>query len=127
MFARPTQDQAKRSEGKVREGSFGGDRGSSAGYNPLWQSLALRPLSIQPKLAISQPDDPYEREADRVADRVMRMATPQASESKPSSFPNTSLILQRKCEQCKDEEDQNLHRKERSSNAEFGPGAPAHV
>jgi len=37
--------------------------------NPLWQSLALGPTAIQAKLAISQPDDPYEQEADRVADR----------------------------------------------------------
>lgn len=29
--------------------------------------------SIQPKLKISQPNDPYEQEADRVADHVMRM------------------------------------------------------
>jgi len=29
--------------------------------------------TIQPKLTIGQPDDKYEREADRVADRVMRM------------------------------------------------------
>src|SRR4029453_8101538 len=30
--------------------------------------------SLQPKLAISQPGDWYEREADRVADQVMRMS-----------------------------------------------------
>lgn len=29
---------------------------------------------IQPKLKISQPDDAYEQEADKVADQVMRMA-----------------------------------------------------
>jgi hypothetical protein len=31
------------------------------------------PLFLQPKLAISQPDDPYEQEADRVAEQVVRM------------------------------------------------------
>ena len=34
------------------------------------------PLFLQPKLAVSQPGDPYELEADRVADQVMRMPEP---------------------------------------------------
>jgi hypothetical protein len=36
----------------------------------------LRAGTIQAKLTISHPDDPYEQEADRVADQVMTM--PQA-------------------------------------------------
>jgi hypothetical protein len=40
---------------------------------------------MQPKLAISRPDDPYEREADRVADQVMRMP---------------GAIVQRQCVAC---------------------------
>jgi hypothetical protein len=42
----------------------------------------LRSRVIQPKLTVSKPDDEYEREADRVADHVMRMpaqAVPQIS------------------------------------------------
>jgi hypothetical protein len=35
-----------------------------------------RKLRIQPKLALSQPGDVYEQEADRVADEVMRMPEP---------------------------------------------------
>jgi len=34
-------------------------------------------VSIQPKLSVGSPDDPYEREADFVADRVMRMPAPR--------------------------------------------------
>jgi dihydroorotase-like cyclic amidohydrolase len=34
-------------------------------------------LVIQPKLAIGESDDEYEREADRVADTVMRMPEPK--------------------------------------------------
>jgi hypothetical protein len=34
------------------------------------------PLTIQPKLTIGRPDDPYEQEADHVAERVMRMPEP---------------------------------------------------
>ncbi|MGB7926301.1 MAG: DUF4157 domain-containing protein, partial [Pyrinomonadaceae bacterium] len=41
-----------------------------APVNPLWQHLATR---LQAKLAVGPPDDPYEREADRVAEQVMRM------------------------------------------------------
>src|SRR5207249_249208 len=41
---------------------------------------------IQAKLAISQPDDPYEQEADRVAEQVMRMPATSMSiaKAKPS-------------------------------------------
>jgi len=34
------------------------------------------PLFLQPKLVISRPGDPYEQEADRVADQIMRMPGP---------------------------------------------------
>ena len=32
---------------------------------------------LQPKLSVSSPHDPYEQEADRVADQVMRMPEPE--------------------------------------------------
>jgi hypothetical protein len=38
--------------------------------------FARRGGFIQPKLSVSQRDDPYEREADRVADQVMQMPEP---------------------------------------------------
>ena len=47
---------------------------SAPAANPLWRHIAM---AIQPKLAVSAPDDPYEREADRVADHVMRMSERQ--------------------------------------------------
>lgn len=43
------------------------------------------PLFLQPKLAISQPGDPYEQEADRVADQIIRMPEP---------------VVQRQCAAC---------------------------
>ena len=46
-----------------------------AAFNPLWQALAF---GVRPKLAVSSPDDPIENEADRLADRVLRMARPPA-------------------------------------------------
>ena len=45
---------------------------------------------LQPKLKISQPDDPYEREADRVADQIMRM--PYVS--------HENKIQRKKCSTC---------------------------
>jgi hypothetical protein len=54
----------------------------------------LRRAGIQAKLAISQPDDPFEREADRVAERVMRMPDPRAHSVALS--PTTPGTVQRK-------------------------------
>lgn len=48
-------------------------------------------LPIQTKLSIGQPNDKYEREADSVADRIMRM---------PQKTPN----IQTKCAACEEEE-----------------------
>lgn len=45
--------------------------------NPHWQSLAIRPISIQPKMAVGSSDDAHEHEADQIADRVMRMPASQ--------------------------------------------------
>ena len=50
---------------------------------------------IQAKLSISEPDDPYEREADHVADKVMRMTdpvTPGEEETKVQTKPLSSQI-----------------------------------
>lgn len=53
--------------------------------------------SIQAKLKVSQPNDPYEIEADRVASQIMRMPAPDISSSDPQ--------IQRKCSSCDMEED----------------------
>lgn len=50
---------------------------------------------LQAKLAVSAPSDQYEREADRVADRVMRMASP----AKPAPM-RTPRGIQRQCTAC---------------------------
>jgi len=71
--------------------------------SPTWQMLAMRPGGVQAKLTVSQPDDPFEQEADRVADRVMRMEA-------------SSVTVQRKCVGCEGEEEQ-LQRKETVSEA----------
>jgi hypothetical protein len=51
-------------------------------------------LVLQPKLTVGAPDDPYEKEADTVADKVMRM-------------PEQSFV-QRKCAACDEEKVQRV-------------------
>jgi hypothetical protein len=54
-----------------------------------------RPSNIQPKLVVGEVNDPLEREADRVADQIMRMATPDFSEGQPQ--------VSRQCAACGEE------------------------
>ncbi|MBO7743583.1 DUF4157 domain-containing protein [Paenibacillus sp. MWE-103] len=63
---------------------------------------------IQTKLTVSQPGDPYEREADRVAEQVMRM--PATNTSSDYTSVNRVPLVQRKCAACESEEDVVLSR-----------------
>jgi hypothetical protein len=56
----------------------------------------LRSAHIQPKLTVGPVDDEYEREADRVADQVMRMPDPASA----ASAQRSTLRVQRKCVAC---------------------------
>lgn len=60
-------------------------------------------------LPVSQPNDPAEREADRLAETVMRMSERDFSPVQTAQFSNRSGI-QRKCDEC--EEEGELYRKE---------------
>jgi peptidoglycan hydrolase-like protein with peptidoglycan-binding domain len=77
--------------------------------------LCTAEAQTQPKLTISEPGDSFEREADRVADQVMRMADPQV---RAVPAPPT---VQRACAACEEEEKAKLQAKRRSSDA--GPPA----
>lgn len=71
------------------------------------------------RMPISQPGDAYEREADDVAERVMRMAEPPGIASAPSA-------IQRKCAECEDEEQTAIQTKRgplRNAEAVLDPGA----
>ena len=61
----------------------------------------LRTSAIQTKLTISEPGDEYEREADRVADHVMRMPEPQSA----LNISNSPAQLSRMCTQCEEKKD----------------------
>lgn len=64
-------------------------------------------VKVQPKLSIGSADDPLEREADAVADRVMRM--PDQSVKQESFFKPSGNFIQRKCTHC--EEEKKLQKK----------------
>jgi outer membrane protein OmpA-like peptidoglycan-associated protein len=89
--------------------------------------------AIQTKLAVSQPGDIHEREADRVADAVMRMPEPAASQTPPTSMTASAADVQRRCTNCEEEHaSANLGTKEteesgsRIRRKEISPGgAPA--
>jgi hypothetical protein len=66
----------------------------------------LRAHAIQAKLAISQPGDIYEQEADRVADRVMRMPQPIIQRTCSACAAGGSL-----CSECETEDEAPLLRK----------------
>jgi uncharacterized protein DUF4157 len=75
---------------------------------------------IQTKLAISSPGDKYEREADHIADTVMRMKDPKASPSQ-SIAPYSGASIQRKCAGCEAElprDDEPVVREEEEGSSE---------
>ncbi len=78
---------------------------SSAYINRKKQQPFFSPVRIQPKLTIGAVDDPYEREADAVADKVMRMSDTETLQTKTSP-----IKIQGKCKHC--EEEEKLQRKE---------------
>jgi hypothetical protein len=57
------------------------------------------PAAVQPKLTVNAPGDAYEREADAVADTVMRMDDGPAAGRLPSISP---LAVQRTCADCEE-------------------------
>lgn len=74
--------------------------------NRATQSLLAGGL-LQPKLRIGPVDDVYEREADRTADRVMRMPVPDSDVARPLQAPISRV--QRMCPEC-EEEDEKVRR-----------------
>ena len=112
MLALLQPDRAKTQQTKgsksrdLRSSNYGAPQS-----NPVWQSLALRPVATRPKLTVGQPGAHDEQEADHVADRVMRMAPPASGNFKFSVSSDTSLKVQRKCTQCSGEEEEKLQRK----------------
>jgi hypothetical protein len=90
----------------------------------------VRVSTIQAKLAVTQPGDQYEQEADHVAEQVTRVRDTAAIRSRSHSNPHPPLRLQRscgcagfseKCESCQERDEGILQSKAARS------GAPAAV
>jgi hypothetical protein len=86
---------------------------------------------IQAKLQISQPGDEYEREADRVAEQVMRMPDAASAEPVTGDAPPPISRLQRQCAQCEEEKIQrqpmNEDEEEETLQAKEAPGRTPHT
>ena len=66
---------------------------------PEEEKKDIHKAGIQAKLTVGAPDDPYEKEADEVADKVMRM-------------PEQSFV-QRRCATCEERQSCNVKRKKK--------------
>jgi hypothetical protein len=66
-----------------------------------FRRILILPPTVQRKPVVSSPGDPYEREADEVADKVMRMAEPSPMGSAPTT-------IQRVCAACEDDEKKTI-------------------
>lgn len=100
MLAAASSRVTKKGAGATPDASSARSAGAapSSAVNPLWDLLATRAGPLQLKLAVGAPGDPFEREADAVADRVMRVPAP----SVPAP-PLLSLVpptAQRACAAC---------------------------
>jgi|GEM_PF-2472214 len=89
---------------RLNDSPGSGDRRPSLSQLPLAYSFRRVPVQPQAKLAVSQPDDPAEQEADRMADQVMRMQVPHAPQQ--SVQQPIAGAVQRKCAACEAEERQ---------------------
>jgi hypothetical protein len=88
--------------------------GESHHYAPHASQAAVSlPWPIQTKLEVGAVDNPLEREADRVAEHVMRMPA-----SAPISPSASGEPLQRKCKSCSEEDDQHTVRRKCESCSE---------
>jgi len=83
---------------------------------------------LQAKLTISDPNDIYEQETDRVADQVMRMPEPAVLGSRAIA-PNALLNIQRLCSACAEEQaEDTIHRKHHTAETpDLAPEAESHI
>jgi hypothetical protein len=85
--------------------------GNQAVMQLLGSSNAQHSSETAKPLAINEPGDRFEREADAVADQVMRAPSSQAGGSRNSlSTVDDGSKIQRRCAHCEEEEEKRLHR-----------------
>ena len=91
-----------------RQGEY--NPGSPGGRETLAHELThvvQQAGGVRRRLTVSQPNDPYEREADRVAREVADIVGPGSRNNGTVSQSSTSVRVQRMCPECEEE----LHRK----------------
>lgn len=71
----------------------------------------LRTTGVQARLTIGQPNDKYEREADRVSDRVMRMSNGDVRQRMETGVIQR-MQIQRRCSGCEEEMAQRQQKEE---------------
>jgi hypothetical protein len=88
MRTAATKSTKSHSRSGPRTGGFFGATRSPGFFSPVMRKAGGQPL-VQAKLAVSKPGDPLEKEADRTADKVMRMAepAPRAAAAPPTPVP----------------------------------------
>jgi len=59
---------------------------------------------VQRKLAVNQPGDRFEQEADRMAEQVMRMSVPQTRSAANVTTKDGVPAIQRACSKCQEEQ-----------------------
>jgi len=85
--------------------------------SPIRPSQELALHRVQPKLAVSAPDDPYEHEADRVAAAVMRMPTPAVQHKCAACSAGGAT-----CPSCEEEETRVQRKAANAPSTEHGAG-----
>ncbi len=118
----PLKNQLKHKQSVQSESSVSpvaAASGFAQNFSAIPVRLSSAPVSVQPKLKIGYANDKYEQEADRVADRIMRMPKPNTKLLNYISTANNSI--QRKCSSC--EEEELVQRKtSRGHDSEISPG-----
>jgi hypothetical protein len=76
---------------------------SSASFSDF-NFLDTKPI-IQTKLKVSRTGDEHEREADRIAEQIMRMSEPEKSHLSMKNSNDDTKKLDRKCKSCEEEEE----------------------
>src|ERR1041384_198618 len=122
MFTAQSHSEPRKDR-RLPAGDSPATKKKGAELNPTWQVLALQPHRVQTKLAVSRAGDPEEREADRVADQVMRGSFPQ-TEHMGISISRSGRKAQRKCGPCEEEEEKKIQRKAVPGSSQTTVAAP---
>lgn len=115
----PALDRMPRSPA-TRSGESPGTRASAPRLAHDFSRISIHPdprFTLRPKLQVNPVGDPFEQEADRVAEHVMRTPEPQ---------PQRTPAHGGTCTECQNRETNadHLHAKRRAGNAEPGVAAP---